>query len=51
VQAAPHATGEGRVDAVALASAVRRWGWRLDHPTQPGEPLSRAHAVLASRSA
>ena len=51
MQEAQHATVAVRVDEAALESAVRRWGWRIDRTNQPGEQLSRAQAVLASRSA
>ena len=46
-----HATVAVRVDEAALESAVRRVGWRIDRPNQPGEQRLLAQAVLASRSA
>jgi transposase len=47
---AGHATVEVRVDEEALASAVRRLGWRMYSTNQPAEPLSLEQAVLAYRS-
>jgi transposase len=46
-----HATVEVCVDEVAVETAVRRLGWRVDGTNQPGESLSLAQAVLAYRSA
>jgi len=51
VDHARHAHGAGWVDAAALAAAVRRVGWRVYGTQQPVESLSRAHAVLAYRTA
>jgi len=45
-----HATVEVRVDEEALASAVRRLGWRVYGTNQPAEQLSLEQAVLAYRS-
>jgi transposase len=44
------ATVEVRVDEEALASAVRRLGWRVYSTNQPVEQLSLEQAVLAYRS-
>ena len=51
VQEEPHATVAVRVDAVALETAVRRLGWRVDSTHQPAEQRSLAQAVVAYRSA
>jgi transposase len=45
-----HATVEVRVDESALASAVRRLGWRTYSTNQPAQQLSFEQAVLAYRS-
>src|SRR5256712_2448535 len=42
---------EVRVDEAALEATIHRLGWRVYGTQQPGESLSLAHAVLASRSA
>jgi transposase len=47
---AGHATVEVRVDEEALASAVRRLGWRMYSTNQPAKQLSLEQAVLAYRS-
>ncbi len=49
VKQAHQATVEVRVDEEALASAVRRLGWRV-YTNQPVEQLSLEQAVLAYRS-
>jgi transposase len=50
VKQAHQATVEVRVDEEALASAVRRLGWRVYSTNQPVEQLSLEQAVLAYRS-
>ena len=50
VEADRQATGEVRVDEVALEAAVRRLGWRVYGTNQPWEQLSLEQAVLAYRS-
>ena len=50
IAAERHATVEGCVDAVALAVAVQRLGWRVYGTNQPVESLSLQQAVLAYRS-
>jgi hypothetical protein len=47
IAAERHATVEGCVDAVALAVAVQRLGWRVYGTKQPGASLSLQQAVLA----
>jgi transposase len=51
VEADRYATGEGRVDEVARAGAVRRWGWRVYGSKQAAEQWSLAQAVWAYRRA
>jgi transposase len=50
VQEERHVTVEVRVDEEALASAVRRLGWRMYRTNQPAQQLSLEQAVLAYRS-